>query len=437
MSGLPKEWTSDRLKDVSEINASSLPANTDADYEFDYLEISNVNYHGIVDPKSIERLRYEDAPSRARRRLGVNCTAISSVRPNLQAVAFIENTVDDLVCSTGFNVVRPVAHKLAPKFTYYSLLSDGARQYFEATAKGVGYPAVDDKDFLSFEVPLPPLPEQQRIATYLDASCAAIDAAVSAKRSQLETLDSLRKSIIQMAVTQGLNADVEMKESGVEWLGAIPKHWKIEPLKRCGRLKGGAGFPPDEQGITDAEVPFYKVKHLQSARYLTECDNTVSYETARRLGADIIPPNTIVFAKVGAALLLNRFRILTRPSCIDNNMMALLLERRCYRMAYFFHVMNLLDLAEFANQGPVPSVNAGQVGQIKVPIPPEDEQDHIVQFVEQKVDQFDELVFNIEAQLSTLTAYRKSLIHESVTGQRRITEADLLAIRKQNAGMPP
>ena len=83
MNVLPKDWSFDRLKDVSAINASSLPANTDADYEFDYLEISNVNYHGIVDSNAIERLRYEDAPSRARRRLAKNCTAISSVRPNL------------------------------------------------------------------------------------------------------------------------------------------------------------------------------------------------------------------------------------------------------------------------------------------------------------------------------------------------------------------
>ena len=66
MTPIPKDWTIDRLKDVSTINAASLPANTDADYEFNYLEISNVNYHGIVDPNAIERLRYEDAPSRAR-----------------------------------------------------------------------------------------------------------------------------------------------------------------------------------------------------------------------------------------------------------------------------------------------------------------------------------------------------------------------------------
>ena len=62
LNSLPNGWASDRLKDVTAINASSLPADTDLDYEFDYLEISNMDYHGIVDPNAIERLRYEDAP---------------------------------------------------------------------------------------------------------------------------------------------------------------------------------------------------------------------------------------------------------------------------------------------------------------------------------------------------------------------------------------
>ncbi len=87
MNAERKDWTCDRLKDLSAINESSLPADTDADYEFDYLEISNVNYHGIVDPSAIERLRYEDAPSRARRRLSEGCTAISSVRPIVDEVS--------------------------------------------------------------------------------------------------------------------------------------------------------------------------------------------------------------------------------------------------------------------------------------------------------------------------------------------------------------
>ena len=91
------DWSSDRLKDVARINGASLPANTDPGYEFDYLEISNVDYYGVIEADAIEHLRYEDAPSRARRRVGRNNIVISSVRPNLQAVALMPDGHTDLV----------------------------------------------------------------------------------------------------------------------------------------------------------------------------------------------------------------------------------------------------------------------------------------------------------------------------------------------------
>ena len=137
MSAVPSGWKVERLKDVARVNANALPAGTDADYEFDYLEISNVNYNGVVSTDAIEHLRFEDAPSRARRRVASGSTVISSVRPNLQAVAFFASAPKHLICSTGFNVVEPQSNKLAPQFTYYHLLSENARQYFEAAATGV------------------------------------------------------------------------------------------------------------------------------------------------------------------------------------------------------------------------------------------------------------------------------------------------------------
>ena len=106
MTNRSSNWSSDRLKNVALINGASLPANTDPDYEFDYLEILNVNYYGVIAPDAIEHLCYEDAPSRARRRVGRNNTVISSVRPNLQAVAYMPDGRSDLVCSTGFNVMQ-------------------------------------------------------------------------------------------------------------------------------------------------------------------------------------------------------------------------------------------------------------------------------------------------------------------------------------------
>ena len=147
VKSLPDDWRHDRLKDVAKINQNALGSSTDVDYELDYLEISNVDGNGIVDRSLIEHLRFEDAPSRARRQVVEGSTIISSVRPNLQAAAYIDEHDDGLICSTGFNVVDPDVEKLIPKYLYYCLISDGAKQYFVSTAKGVGYPAIGDKEF--------------------------------------------------------------------------------------------------------------------------------------------------------------------------------------------------------------------------------------------------------------------------------------------------
>jgi len=414
---LPSGWAFDRMKDVVDLRDEKVFVESE---EPNYLELEDLEGGRGRILSRRDTLTVESAVTRFTK----GDVLFGKLRPYLEKYARPDF---DGFCTGEILAFHP--RRIDGNYLFYHMGSDWLIQRCNSLAYGAKMPRVNwPKQLALFDIPLPPLPEQKRIAAYLDASCAAIDRAVETKRKQLETLDALRKSIIQKAVTQGLNPKVKMKDSGVEWLGPIPAHWKIEKLKRCGRLKGGAGFPHDEQGVTDAEIPFYKVKHLQAQRYLTDCDNFVTVETARRLGAEIMPPDTIVFAKVGAALLLNRFRILTRPCCIDNNMTALIIERSEYRMPYFFHVLNLLDLGEFANQGPVPSINGAQVGAIRVPVPPAAEQDSIVEFVENRASLFQSLTSSIQSQITTLTAYRRSLIHECVTGKRRISDADVAKV---------
>jgi type I restriction enzyme, S subunit len=227
MIGFPQEWRKDRLKDLCTVNGASLAASTNPDFEFQYLEISNVDYFGIVDRDAIELLRFEDAPSRARRIVSKNSTIVSSVRPNLQAVAFFPDDTNGLICSTGFNVVQPDENRLSPRFLYYVLISDYARQYFEAVATGVGYPAVGDKDFGALVLPLPLRTEQDQIATFLDSSCAVIDAVASLHKAddriqrdkgilnqQIEILLAYRKSLIHECITGKRRiTDFDLKEA--------------------------------------------------------------------------------------------------------------------------------------------------------------------------------------------------------------------------------
>jgi len=426
MSHCPSDWKSDRLKDLAAINADSLPADTDPDYEFDYLEISNVDYHGIVDPKAIERLHYEDAPSRARRRVANNCTVISSVRPNLQAVAFANNGRKDFICSTGFNVVQPAEHKLSPKFAYYALISEGARQYFESTAKGVGYPAVDDKDFDSFLVPLPPPPEQQRIAAYLGASCAAIDAAVAAKRRQLETLDSLRVSIIHRAVTKSLNSDAPRRASGGEWFGEIPQHWHCEHLKRfTTRIQAGMTPPTNTpEYYEDGTVPWFAPGSFDGDIDLREPRKLIN-ELARRDGElRIFPAGTVFLVGIGATI--GKIGLVSVEASCNQQLVGIVCGHRMHSryLAYQFKIYEDV-IPRIATATTLPVFDQVKTGYLRTLQPPREEQKAICDFLDTKLAESKQIGAGIETQIATLTDYRKSLIHECVTGQRRVKEADL------------
>ena len=434
MSAVPSGWKVERLKDVARVNANALPAGTDADYEFDYLEISNVNYNGVVSTDAIEHLRFEDAPSRARRRVASGSTVISSVRPNLQAVAFFASAPKHLICSTGFNVVEPQSNKLAPQFTYYHLLSENARQYFEAAATGVGYPAIGDKDFNAFTVTLPPLPEQQRIATYLAASCAAIDAAVSAKRRQLDTLDALRKSIIQRAVTRGIAADAALEPTGNVWLEQIPRGWKLVALKRIAEIRGGLTLGKQYEGEL-VERPYLRVGNVQDG-HLDLADVSVIELPASVAAGVELRPNDVLMTEGGDLDKLGRGHLWRGEiaGCLHQNH---IFAVRCFShklkpmfLAYATAAQYGRDYFEATGKKTtnLANTNATKVGQFPIPLPPLAEQEAICAHLDEKTAEVNRIAATITAQIDTLIAYRKSLIHECVTGQRRVTEADVAAI---------
>ena len=425
MTNLPTGWRSDRLKDVALINGALLTTNTDPDFDFDYLEISNVNYYGVIDLDAIEHLRYEDAPSRARRRVGRNNTVISSVRPNLQAVAFMSDGRSDLVCSTGFNVVQAFEQKLLPKFAYYTLISEAGRQHFEATAKGVGYPAVDDKDFGSFPVPLPTLPEQERIEAYLDASCAAIDAAVATKRRQNEMLDAVRESLIETAVTKGLRVGTTTRLINEDWITEIPAHWEVCRIKR---VVSRVDYGISQSTEPDGRYAVLKMGHIQRGEikfHDLDYVNEVSEELLLESG-DVLYNRTNSPDQVGKAAIFRRSK--TEEVTFASYLVRLRMNYRAD--PYFFnYLVNCSGFLSFARKLAIPSVqqsnlNSTRYCRILIPRPPIEEQCKIAAYLDEKLSELGRVVAGIESQIETLTAYRKSLIHECVTGQRRITETD-------------
>ena len=188
--------------------------------------------------------------------------------------------------------------------------------------------------------------------------------------------------------------------------------WRVCRLRDIVTLRGGHGFPEDEQGIKSGPLPFYKVSDMNSSgneRYLSNANNYVEHKATRYNGWCILPRGAVVFAKVGAALLLNRRRILTVPSIIDNNMMAAVASR-AISPAWLYQWLLTIDFAELVQVGALPSINQDLVGKIVVGVPPLEEQRRIAE----TLDTIDETIQATARVIAKVRATANGLITDAV-----------------------
>ena len=413
---IPANWSATPVKHVASCNDEVLPEDTDPGQEINYVEISGVDPSlGIVDST---RVSFSSAPSRARRKVRDGDILVSTVRTYLRAIARVSYPPNNMIASTGFAVVRP--RRADSGFLGYLFTAEFIIGEIISRSVGVSYPAVNANDIMDLKIPLPSVQEQQAIAAFLDRETGKIDALVEEQRRLIALLKEKRQAVISHAVTKGLDPDAPMKPSGIDWLGNIPEHWEVAPLKRFGTLEAGAGFPVDEQGLKEEELPFFKVnaigKALRDDRLVLDGVDTISRETAKSLRAYEFPSETIVFAKIGAALLLGRVRLLPSTSCIDNNMIGVMVSYP--NVAEFFrYLLGLLRFDLLANPGAVPSLNERQIANEHFAVPGPGEQAEIALWIEAQTSKLDALIAEAETAIDLLQERRSALISAAVTGK--------------------
>jgi len=277
---------------------------------------------------------------------------------------------------------------------------------------------IDYEKLSRSRLPLPPLSEQAAIVRYLDFIDRQVRRYINAKQKLIKLLEEEKQVIIHRAVTRGLDPNVKLKPSGVEWLGDIPKHWEVMPLKRIAWFKSGAGFPLEAQGTQDSEIPFLKVSDMTrpgNKVWIETASSTVSMVTATRLGAFVFPAGTIIFPKVGGALLTNKRRLVGKPSCIDNNVMGCVV--RGADLKYIFVLFKQFDLGKLAKPGPVPAIGEGDVREIKVALPPLPEQTNIVEYLDKATSNIDVAIDRARRGIELLREYHIRRIADVVTGK--------------------
>ncbi len=313
--------------------------------------------------------------------------------------------------STEFQVLRP-SNAIDGRFLYYATFNPTFRAYAAENMTGAaGQKRVSSRFLKDTRLFLPPLPEQQRIAAYLDASCAAIDAAVAAKRRQHETLDELRKSIIHSFFAGQCGAMSErVKDVAAKITSGVTP-------------EGGAS------GYLDSGIPLLRSQniHFDGLRL-----NDVAYiaaETHAGMSGSQVKPRDVLLNITGASIgrcafvpdgfgegNVNQHVCIIRPGPrIDHQFLA----------AFLSSPMGQDQILSTFTGASRQGLSHSDLGLIRIPFPNVKVQREIVGRIEQHDSKHRDLCRSIESQITTLTAYRKSLIHECVTGQRRVTDADV------------
>jgi type I restriction enzyme S subunit len=414
---IPSHWTLKPTKHACGMNAESLGEATPSDYEMEYVDIGNVTSLGKI--LSTQRFRFEDAPSRARKVVRHSDTIISTVRTYLRAIAHISDPVDNLIVSTGFAVLRPNG-VLAPRFLWRAVQ---AHEYVEKVVThsvGIGYPAISPTTLGTLPLWVPPLDEQCRIVAFLARETTKIDAMIAKKERLIELLQEKRTALISHAVTKGLDPTVPMKDSGIRWIGSIPHHWQLLPVRRIAKRVDVGIAEASTHAYRDTGIPIIRSTNVRRNHIDKNDLLFIDPGFAEKNHSKYLFAGDLLTTRTGANLGMTA---IVPPDLDQSQCFTLLVTtlRSGFVPRFFCYFMNSTAGQFYFS---IESWGAGQhnlsvpiIQEMPVAVPPLEEQTKIVQHVMRVADLLDPVVAKIRNGIERLQEYRTALISAAVTGK--------------------
>ena len=321
-------------------------------------------------------------------------------------VAIVENLQEKASLNSGVLLIK-TSNGYNKKFLYWALLSEEFWTWFRL--KNAGNSTIVhlyQNDFAEFSYTFPNAEEQQAIADYLDQECAQIDSISADLEKQIELLQQYKKSLITETVTKGLNKSVPMKDSGIDWIGKIPNHYEIIPLKYLFSLYAGGDV--DEFDFSDEQNEKQKYPIYSNS---LENKGLFGYTSKYRFSGKTF--TVTGRGDIGKAIprFESYYPIVRLLACIPKSNA---------NNEYYSFCVNCADV--LGDQTAMSQLTTQKLGAIKVPMPPLKEQKQIVEFLNQKCLIVDQTISIKENQLNKLEQHKKSLIYEYVTGKKRVKE---------------
>jgi len=282
-------------------------------------------------------------------------------------------------------------------------------------------------DFAEFDYPIPPLPEQCAIATFINDKCSQIDSIIADMEQQVEILQQYKKALITETVTKGLDKSVPMKDSGISWIGEVPEHWEISKIKYCSRKIGSGKTPLGGAEIYEEDgVIFIRSQNVYDEGLRLDDVAYISAVVDREMTNTRVLPNDVLINITGASI--GRCCIYDRTDNANVNQHVCIIRTNGYILSPEFlrYVINSYigqtQIAVCQMGGNRESLTFQQIGMFTIPIPPIEEQLRLVEVLNSKCEIINGTVSEKQRSIETMRQYKESLIYEYVTGKKRVAQ---------------
>ena len=328
------------------------------------------------------------------------------------------------IISPAYYICRFVVEDISRQYIHYLLRNDTYKAEYLRLSTGlrVGQWDLNIEDFLHTSMVLPPVPEQQAIADFLDKKCGEIDELIALQEKIIEELKAYKQSVITEAVTKGLNPDVPMKDSGIEWIGQIPEGWKIQRFKDV--LNN-----PLQYGVGESGEPY----NPSLPRYIriTDIANNSLKEDIQKLSLTeeqaqdcILEDGDILLARsggtVGKAFI---FKSSYGRCAYAGYLIRARVVKTCSPWFIFYYTQTYCYeewKRQIFIQSTIQNIAADRYSIMELPIPPKKEQEQIASYLDEKCGEIDKLISIKQSKIDELKEYKKSIIYEYVTGKKDV-----------------
>lgn len=320
----------------------------------------------------------------------------------------------------GYHLIRLRLDRDIPtdySYRKYMFNNHYIRSYFSSRTQGITRYGLKYDDYKEAVVFIPPISEQKTIANFLDQKTAVIDGLIADKEKLIELLQEKRQAIITEAVTKGLNPNVRMKDSGIEWIGEIPEHWILSKIKYVSLINNKT---LSESTDDDYEIDYIDISSVTS---IDEIDGIqrLNFKDAPSRARRILSKGDTIVSTVRTYLKAIAFIENVQSNLICSTGFAVLTPLSKVVPKYLFYLMRsekyVNEIVRRSVGVSYPAINASDIGALECAIPNKDEQKYIVEYLDNCTTQIDQLVNDIQTQIQKLKEYRQSLISEAVTGK--------------------